>query len=74
VDQESDAISGSIPLKSPGKPAFYFFRIVWTSPSQVIETIELLKKKRPELDIEVVDPYNFFRLFKEYYLGTNVLN
>jgi hypothetical protein len=74
VDQESDAISGSIPLQAPGKPAFYFFRIVWTSPGQIIETIELLKKKRPELDIKVVDPYNFFGLFKKYYTATNHKN
>lgn len=72
VDQESDAMSGSIPSRLAGKPAFYFFRIVWTSPRQVIETIELLKKKRPELDIEVVDPYNFFRMYKEYYSGTTI--
>lgn len=71
LDQESDAMSGSIPSKSPDNPSFYFFRIVWTNPGQVIETIELLKKKRPELDIEVVDPYNFFRMFKEYYSGKN---
>jgi hypothetical protein len=74
VHQESDAMSGSISSKSPGNPAFYFFRIVWTDPGQVIETIELLKKKRPELDIEVVDPYNFFRMYKEYYSKANLRN
>lgn len=46
------------------RPAFYFFRIVWTSPSQVIAALDELKKLRPTLDIEVVDPYNFFHLFK----------
>lgn len=35
-----------------------------TRQCQVIETVKLLKKKRPELDIEVVDPYNFFRMYK----------
>jgi hypothetical protein len=66
-EQESDAVSGSIPSQSPGKPGFYLFRIVWTGPARVIEMIEVLKKKRPELDIEIVDPYNFFRMFGEYY-------
>ncbi len=70
VDQESDAMSASIPSVSAGKTAFFFFRIVWTKPKQVIETIDLLRKKRPELDIEVVDPYNFFRMYKEYYSNT----
>lgn len=67
VEQESDAMSGSIPAKSPGKPGFYIFRIVWTPPSSVIATIEALKKKRPELGIEIADPYTFFRMFKEYH-------
>lgn len=67
ADQESDAMSGSISKKTKGKPGFYFFRIVWTSPSSVIETIDMLKRKRPELDIEIADPYNFFRMFRDYY-------
>lgn len=67
LEQESDALSHAIPARTPGQPDFRFFRIVWTSPGTVIDTIEMLKKKRPELDIEVVDPYNFFRMFKEYY-------
>lgn len=45
-------------------PKYYFFRIVWTNPSKVIESIDHLKLLRPELDIEVVDPYNFFHFFK----------
>jgi hypothetical protein len=74
VDQESDAMSGSIPVKSDNKPAFFFFRIVWTNPGQVIETVERLKKKRPELDVELTDPYNFFRMFKEYYSDSKTMN
>lgn len=67
IEQTADAMSGSIPAKQEGKPAFHLFRIVWTDPGQVIDSIELLKKKRPELDIEVADPYNFFKMFKQYY-------
>ncbi|MHB0999681.1 MAG: hypothetical protein ACYC27_10595 [Armatimonadota bacterium] len=67
VDNTSDYLSNAIPDKKNDKPTFYFFRIVWTDPSQVIDSIEALKKKRPEIDIEVVDPYNFFGMFKEYY-------
>ena len=67
IVQAADTMSNSIPAQPEGKPAFYFFRIVWTDPSLVIDSIELLTKKRPELNIEVADPYNFFNLFKEYY-------
>jgi hypothetical protein len=42
------------------KPAYHFFRIVWTNPQNIIDAIDKLKQLRPELDIEVADPYNFF--------------
>lgn len=67
AETESEIMSNAINARPSDKPAFYLFRIVWTSPSDVIETIELLKSKRPDLDIEVADPYNFFRLFKQHY-------
>ena len=63
----ADIMSNAIPLKYKCAPTFYCFRIVWSSPFQVIDAIDILKEKRPELNIEVVDPYNFFRMFKEYY-------
>ena len=58
----------SIAIRARGaqKPGFYFFRIVWTGPSKVIDTLATLRRKHPDLDIEVVDPYTFFRLFKEH--------
>lgn len=63
----ADVMSNAIPSKYICAPSFYFFRIVWSNPFQVIDAIEILKAKRPELNIEVVDPYNFFRMFKEHY-------
>lgn len=63
--QTANELSLAIPNPGDaGKPTFHFFRIVWTSPSQVIAALDELRKLRPELDIEVVDPYNFFHLFK----------
>jgi hypothetical protein len=47
-------------------PGFYFFRIVWVGPGQVVQTLAALRRKHPELDWELVDPYTFFALFKEH--------
>ena len=47
------------------QPCFCFFRIVWSSPSTIVKMLDSLKKSHPELDFEVVDPYNFFSLFKK---------
>lgn len=66
IEEAAKAMSSAIPA-TEATPSFHFFRIVWTSPSNVIAGIEALKRIRPELDIEVTDPYNFFKLFKEHY-------
>jgi len=52
------------PKDSPG---FYFFRIVWVGPSDILKTLAALRAKHPEVDFEVVDPYAFFALFKEHH-------
>jgi hypothetical protein len=65
--QTANEMFGSISRRGTETPGFYFFRIVWTSPSAVSDSIDVLKKEHPELPIEVVDPYNFFALFKQHY-------
>ena len=39
----ANIMSAAIPLKYACVPSFYFYRIVWSSPFQVINTIEILK-------------------------------
>ncbi|MCC6730549.1 MAG: hypothetical protein IT208_14535 [Chthonomonadales bacterium] len=66
VEKTAETMSSALSARGSAKPAFRFFRIVWTSPTQVAETIQALRRLRPELDIEVVDPYTFFALFKQH--------
>lgn len=63
----ANAMSSMIPYNVYNTGPFYLFRIVWTTPSKVIEAIDILKQNRTDLDIKVVDPYNFFKLFKDYH-------
>lgn len=69
VGHGAKMMSDSISLKNQDGPVFRIFRTVWTSPGQVIDSIDQFKKMRPELDVEVADPYNFFKLFKAFYCG-----
>jgi hypothetical protein len=64
AEQTAKEMSSSIPKSTDETPKYYFFRIVWTSPNQVISAISRLKEMRPELDIEVIDAYNFFHFYK----------
>jgi hypothetical protein len=65
--KNAESILNHIQDAPPDQPSFYLFRIVWTSPGDVISSINLIKELNPDLDFEVLDPYTFNRLFKEYY-------
>jgi len=62
--QTADAVFGAILERGNKTPGFYFFRIVWTPPASILESLDVFRREHPEIPIEVVDPYNFFRLFK----------
>ena len=47
------------------KPNFHYIRIVWSSPGAVIDGMKTVKEHYPQVNLEVVDPYTFFGLFKE---------
>ena len=50
----------------PGKPSFYHIRVTWKSPSWIYDVIAELRTLRPELDIRVVNPYEYYRLHKQH--------
>ena len=65
--KNAESILNHIQDAPSDQPSFFLFRIVWTSPGDVISSINLIKELRPDLNFEVLDPYTFNRLFKEYY-------
>lgn len=66
-EQTAKAMFGAMKDRKSTIPGFYFFRIVWTSPSAIIESLEVFRKNHPEIPLELTDPYTFFGLFKRYY-------
>ena len=64
-EQTADAMYASLKQKPADAPGFFIFRIVWVGPSQVLQSIKTLREKHPDLEFQLVDPYTFFRLFKE---------
>ena len=67
AEQTAAVISQSIKNRGNKQPGFYFFRIVWTNPANIIVTLDALRKLRPDLNIEVLDPHTFFALFKKFH-------
>ncbi len=64
-EQTAKAMSRVITKHGNKTPGFYFFRVVWVNPTNIADTLATLRLKRPDLNIEVLDPYTFFALFKE---------
>ena len=60
-------------LSDSEQPGFYFFRIAWLNSQNIIDTIDLLRKKRPDLDIEVLGPGTFLNLYKKSLLENKTL-
>jgi hypothetical protein len=64
-DQTADILAAAIKARGNKAPGFYFFRFVWVNPTDVIDTIAAVRRKHPELNVEVLDPYSFLALFKK---------
>jgi hypothetical protein len=66
-EQTADIMYEFLRQKPADAPGFYFFRIVWVGPTQILQTMQSLREKHPDLQFELVDPYTFFRLFKQHH-------
>lgn len=64
VDETAEIFARAIVGRGNPKPGFYLFRCVWVKPSSINEAIATLRRKHPELDVDVVGPREFFALFK----------
>jgi hypothetical protein len=71
VDEVAKSLAGIIHGDIPERPAFHYIRIVWQSPGYIIDVIEALKKLRPDLDIRLINTYDYFRLNKQFMEGNN---
>jgi len=66
--KEPAQIAGQIAkvIKAGGNtvPGFYLFRCVWVNPTTVKDARDVLRREHPDLQVQVVDVYTFFELFK----------
>jgi hypothetical protein len=67
VEQSVNAMSGTLAGKPADRPGVYYFRGVWVPPSRARDIVDGLRERLPEVEIEFVDLYTFFDLFKRHY-------
>ena len=65
--QTSDSMYSAMESQGLSQPAFYFYRIVWVSPTSVLQSLDVFREEHADIPIEVVDPYTFFALFTQHY-------
>ena len=63
--QTAEIMARAIKDRGSKMPGFYFFRCVWVNPTDIAHTLAALRRKHPELNVEVLDPHTFFALFKK---------
>jgi len=65
-DRTAEIIAEAVQERGGKVPGFYFFRIVWVNPTDIVNTLAALHRKHPELSFEVLPPQTFFALFKQF--------
>jgi hypothetical protein len=65
--QTADSMFSAIREHGKTRPGFYLYRIVWVSPTAVIDSLDVFRKEHPDMPVEVLDPYSFFALFAKHY-------
>ena len=65
AEETADIFARAIHARGNRTPAFYLFRTVWVSPTNIIDALHALRRKYPDLNFEVLGPDAFFALFKK---------
>ena len=65
VENEAQRFASRLGAADPDSPQFYLIRIVWQKPSTMFDVIDRVKTLRPDLDIELLDGYNYFNCLKQ---------
>ena len=66
TEHAADMVAGPIKDRGNKMPGFYIFRCVWVNPTNIASTLLTLRRKHPELNVEVLPPHTFFALFKQF--------
>lgn len=51
---------------TPGRPWFFYIRITWIDAGHIAQLLEAVRRANPHLDVEFLDPYNYFTLHKRF--------
>ncbi len=68
-EKDAEAYARMLYDKLPGS-SFHMFRNILSRPSVIVDAVKRLREEHPDLKIEIVDPYTFFRLYKSFWEQT----
>lgn len=65
ITADSHALANELSNIFTRKQQFTFLRTILFKPATIVDAVEEVRSLHPELKFEVVDPYTFFRFYKE---------
>ena len=66
AEHQVDIFSNTINVTAEKRPHFTLIRPILATPTQVVDAIAELNTRYPHYNYEIVDPYTFFKLYKEF--------
>lgn len=66
ADFNSGIMANAIDCKKENRPMFHVCRVILVTPTDLFNAFEEMQRKYPDYDFEIVDPYAFYKLYKEY--------
>ncbi len=65
-------MSDTITSRGNKQPGFYMYRITWITPEDMADTMKALRAMRADLNLELLDPGAFMKLFKEHHKNSSI--
>ena len=65
LEEGYNILSRAIGTKNKNQAKFVLTRCVWTTPTYISDLIDLYRERNPNVDLEVVDIYTYFKLRRD---------
>lgn len=66
ADFNSGIMANAVDCRKENRPMFHVCRVILVPPTDLFNAFEEMQRKYPDYDFEIVDPYAFYKLYKEY--------
>ncbi len=66
VEMTAAAFARGLAEQRPDRPGFLLYRVVWQTPEFVQQALAIARRKHPQIEVELINPYSWFALLKQH--------